>query len=272
MMKKVLILGLALVLAIAFIGCAKKETSSNQLINQTQQTSQYDKPIISEDGDCILHLGLSRADVKSKLAELKMLVTKEVEGQDDNYKPNGIWSIYSNNILFSFNSHDQLEKISIGDVYGVSVNADMATQKGLKKGDTIEKMHKLYGTEASYDKNWNMYIYKMKNCNFGVTVGSNKNAGIVTGWEIYLEQNTENNKVNENEANSDNAIEIVKKEIGAEYISEGKYSTKDLGFVTIANEGKDNEGRSIIAVRSSKTTVIINWYYVNTKTGQFKIE
>lgn len=90
-----------------------------------------------------------------KLSELKIAIIKEYEGKDDNNNPNGLWIIYTKDFEFYFNIKNQLSQVYI--------NSDLPTNAGLKKGDTLQKMHDLYGIENSYDSGWGIYIYKMNN-------------------------------------------------------------------------------------------------------------
>jgi len=93
-----------------------------------------------------------------------------------------LWFIYTKDLELDFNVNNQISQIF------VNMNSDIATTKGLKKGDTLERMHKLYGKENSYDKGWDMYVYKMKKCNFGVIYNLSNTDNTVDSWTIFDEK------------------------------------------------------------------------------------
>jgi|GEM_PF-4617944 hypothetical protein len=129
--------------------------------------------------NCALLLGSSRSQVKSKLKELNIPIIKEYEGTDDNDNPDGVWIIYTKNLELDFNIDNKLNQVFI--------NSILPTSLGLKKGDTLQKMHDLYGKENSYDRGWGMYIYKMKTCNLGIIYNLGDNNNTVDSWTIFLE-------------------------------------------------------------------------------------
>lgn len=137
------------------------------------------KVLINEnDEDCILQLGLTRNEVKSRLAEANIAITNEYEGQDDDYKPDGLWVIYTEDVELDFDIDNKLSKIF--------VNNNINTTKGLKIGDSLEDMHTLYGQEDSYYKGWDMYIYDMGSYNFGIIYNLGDSDNKVDAWTIFL--------------------------------------------------------------------------------------
>ena len=136
--------------------------------------------LISESGDnCMLRLGMTMEKVKSILKETNVIITKKYQGEDDNNKPNGYWIWDTKDVQLLFD----LDKC----LYEIDVYSNLPTALGLRKGDTLQKMHALYGKENKYDKAWDMYIYKIKNHNFGVVFNLDNDDGKVSGWELFLD-------------------------------------------------------------------------------------
>jgi len=140
------------------------------------------KTLINENNeDCILQLGLSREEVKSRLTDANIAITKEYEGQNNDYNPNGLWLINTDDLELDFNIDNQLSKIFVRN------NID--TSKGLKTGDSLEEMFKLFGLEDSYDEGLDMYIYNRGSYNFGVIYNLTNSKNKVDAWEIYINLN-----------------------------------------------------------------------------------
>ncbi|NFG42522.1 hypothetical protein FC789_15410 [Clostridium botulinum] len=136
------------------------------------------KIIINEkslDKNSTFYFGMSKDDVISKLDKLQLKVENEIEissGKDDpQYGNKQIWT---KDISFTFNKENKLSVINVKE--------DIKTSLDLKKGDSIEKLEKLYGKNYNKYKidNGSMYEYSFNNNYFHVFLENEK----VTEWEI----------------------------------------------------------------------------------------
>ncbi|WP_252247560.1 hypothetical protein [Clostridium sp. ZBS4] len=136
------------------------------------------KIIINEkslDKNSTFYFGMSKKDVISKLDKLQLKVENEIEissGKDDpQYGNKQIWT---KDISFTF---DKENKLSV-----INVKEDIKTSLDLKKGDSIEKLEKLYGKNYNKYKidTGSMYEYSFNNYYFHVFLENEK----VTEWEI----------------------------------------------------------------------------------------
>lgn len=120
--------------------------------------------------------GMSRAAVEKKLTELGVRITWVLfeDANDMDY-----WEIDTDHASFFVDGIiDRLNCIKV-------VGWD--TAKGLKKGDTVKRLHQLYGKEHQYNKDFNGYKYKLKGYEFEVEFeGRNEQgADAVSSWWVY---------------------------------------------------------------------------------------
>jgi hypothetical protein len=248
MKNKTLILGMLLVLTIAFAGCAKKDAvSANQpVISQRNQTEgnqstgtqaqkdisngtdnkasadnlkqestdinksikeaqdqnsnkdsksknqQNDQPISETKNNdnsklifneqnngakSIFNLGMSSQDVISNLEKLNMEITSQDEITDNkNGWDYGHKVIWTEKLCFVFDKNDKL--------YGITVNGDIPTRLGLKNGDTLNNLEKLYGkSNKQYKFDWGTVLeYNIGGQYFYVSIQSYEDK--VTLWGI----------------------------------------------------------------------------------------
>jgi hypothetical protein len=123
--------------------------------------------------------GMSHKNVEKKLNDLGVRITWVIseDANDDRY-----WEIDTDHVSFYVDFYtDGLDFIEV---------KGWDTAKGLKEGDSIKRLHQLYGKEYQYDKDDNAYIYKMRGYRFRVNfvTDNTKGAETVSEWFVYNNQ------------------------------------------------------------------------------------
>lgn len=152
----------------------------NILNNPTKQSmmtgqAEGDSIVFNEDTFMkIFPFGMGHKDVEKKLNDLGVRITGMLfeDANDNDY-----WIIDTDHVSFCIDYYtDRLDFI---DVKGWN------TAKGLKEGDSIKRLHQLYGKESEKDDN--TYIYKKRGYKFRVdfTVDNSQEAETVSEWYVY---------------------------------------------------------------------------------------
>jgi hypothetical protein len=110
--------------------------------------------------------GMSRKALESKLTGLGIRIDSETYDQMNDAD---IWGLQTDHVLFGF------DKGGLCTVYAQG----WETAKGLQIGDSIEKLHQLYGQENSIEDG---YIYNLKGYKFDVSF--DKNNGL-DSWLLF---------------------------------------------------------------------------------------
>ncbi|MVB10867.1 hypothetical protein CAFE_15650 [Caprobacter fermentans] len=128
------------------------DSSSN---STTASSTSEEKGLLFAEDDhtkAIFHIGMTSEQVKKALAENQM---QTVENRDPS--PNRISTDHGIDLLFTLGT-DLFDKISIESDSDTQLHSSYKTQKGLKIGDAVETVRKLYGEpveQAKYGDNLN---------------------------------------------------------------------------------------------------------------------
>lgn len=169
-MKKILCLLILVIILI--ISCSRFLMVGNKSKESTIKIYKKDT-----NQNCIISLGMHKMEVGSQLNSLKI---ETINGQSC-ISTNG--AEYRNTMIcpsgyyFEFNKEDLLNIIM--------VDGNTPTASGLKVGDSIKTMEKIYGvkyTKAndSSDSSSIMYEYKLSDCYLIITIKDEK----VTSWTV----------------------------------------------------------------------------------------
>lgn len=121
--------------------------------------------------------GMTSDKVKSVLDSLHINYSKTTDTSDDNV-PVGSWALSNDQMSFDFDSNNQLYSIDFNNI---------VTAKGLEYGDTVEKIHQLYGKEDELYLP-GTYIYNRDGYHLSINVDTgNANNNGVNGWSISVD-------------------------------------------------------------------------------------
>lgn len=119
------------------------ETSGSGKTESGKETTNSNDKILmidvkSMDKSTPFSFGMSKDNVVAKLKDLKLEVKNEIEITSSKDDPEyGNKQLWAEGISFSFDKNNQL--------YAINVNENIETSLGLKKGNSIEQIEKLYG-------------------------------------------------------------------------------------------------------------------------------
>lgn len=146
----------------------------SQSTNDNMSASTHIDEIISDkqdDGSVgIFRLGMSKEELYKLIKERNMKIKlDETHGSEGS-------SIWCDNISFQINANNVLKEIYI---YG---NDKYNTSKGLKLGDSLDKMIELYGDNyiSGLEESTTVYQYEYKTSYLNIAIEDSK----VVGWGI----------------------------------------------------------------------------------------
>lgn len=147
----------------------------------TQTDAPYNTLRFDEDNVTrYFQFGMSGSAVKARLKELRIGISEEVK---DPEMTEVYLRIDTANVTFYFDDKNELIEMTVSDSYYFK---DWKTAKGLKIGDSLETLHRLYGKEDEFDACYNNYIYYMNGYMFSINVGKEGDAQTVTGWRFFV--------------------------------------------------------------------------------------
>lgn len=153
----------------------ESKNSSKKVNNPTYSNSKIAINEKSLDENSTFYFGMSKESVISKLNKLNLKIENEIEITTSENDPEwGNKQIWTKDISFTFDKNNKL--------YAISIKKDIPTSLGLKRGDSIERLEKLY------DKNYTKhkldigfaYEYVINDYYFSVCFENGK----VTEWKI----------------------------------------------------------------------------------------
>ncbi|MGX8709507.1 MAG: hypothetical protein ACQGTM_04595 [bacterium] len=123
-------------------------TASSSNSTTASSTSEAKGLLFAEDDrtKAIFHIGMTSEQVKKALTENQM---QTVENKDPS--PNRISTDHGIDLLFTLGT-DLFDKISIESDSDTQLHSSYKTQKGLKIGDAVETVRKLYGEPVEQAK------------------------------------------------------------------------------------------------------------------------
>ncbi|AOR25137.1 hypothetical protein [Clostridium taeniosporum] len=148
---------------------------STKAVKTTASNSQITINEKSLDKNSTFYFGMSKEDLTSKLNKIKLAIENEIEITSSENDPEfGNKQIWTKDISFSFNKENKL--------YAINIKENIPTSLGLKNGDSIEKLEKLYGKDyAKYKTDIGLlYQYCINDCYFKVYFENGK----LTEWGI----------------------------------------------------------------------------------------
>lgn len=185
-MKNYLLIGIILIITI-LIGYGITHLKSNKEIKSMNNVStiaksnmpENNKPIINEqtNGGNTFYFGMSRQDTYTKLKELNVPIMEEIEITNDyNAWDYGNKEIWTERFSFTFDKEGKLYEIG---------HITIPTTRGLKIGDSLKDMEKLYGKKYRIFDTGNdtVYEYYIKDHYFRVYILKVKN-GKIEMWGI----------------------------------------------------------------------------------------
>ncbi len=145
-MKKILAICICAVMLLACVSCgpASSDGSSSDSPSNASTvtpTTETKSLLFAEDDNtkAIFHIGMTADQVKQALTDNQMQIMQdEYPSENDFHTVDGVY-------LFSVLGTDLLGMISIDSSSDTQLYSPYETQKGLKIGDTVETVIKLYG-------------------------------------------------------------------------------------------------------------------------------
>ncbi|KYH30052.1 hypothetical protein CLTEP_26930 [Clostridium tepidiprofundi DSM 19306] len=156
------------------------KNSTNKMQDKKEISNSESKIFINEksvkDKKSTFPFGMSKDELMIKLKKLKLKVKGEIEITSSKEDPElGNPIIMTDDISFSFDRNNQL-------LYAIGIKQNIPTSLGLKNGDSLEKIVKLYGTNYKKYNPGNGFVYEycFNNHYFRVFIEQDK----VTGWAV----------------------------------------------------------------------------------------
>jgi|GEM_PF-1069179 len=175
-MKKLVIICFAvLLIAAIFASCADmppaatsdpnssdgERNSPSVLPNETDTSSEVSKLVFAEDDttEAMFHIGMTREEVKQSLEDNQLEIQPSVYGSSEEFvlmSSGGFITTDGISVMYDTVT-DLLCQVAIFPVSETELCSSYASQKGLKIGDTVERLLELYGEPYTIYEDDNPY-------------------------------------------------------------------------------------------------------------------